>query len=98
MDLSKLQYSKSVSDRDIGELTSNGNKEAGSENKSALPIGKLPSDYSKGEATVETRIVFIISGGDKREKDYFKMLMKDRHIRRLKIAFVSKKGQGLVPS
>ena len=58
----------------------------------------MPSDYAKGEATIETKIVFIISGGDKREKDYFKMLMKDRHIRRLKIAFVSKKGQGLVPS
>ena len=98
MDLSKLQYSKSVSDRDIGKLVSNGNKEADLENESALTIGKLSSDYSKGEATVETRIVFIISGGDKREKDYFKMLMKDRHIRRLKIAFVSKKGQGLVPS
>ena len=98
MDLSKLQYSKSASDRDIGMLTGNKNKEIVSENKSALFIGGLSSDYSKGEATVETRIVFIISGGDKREKDYFKMLMKGRHIRRLKIAFVSKKGQGLVPS
>ena len=98
MDLSKLQYSKSLSDRDIGKLTCNRNKEADSEYKSALPTGKLSSDYSKGEATVETRIVFIISGGDKREKDYFKMLMKDRHVRRLKIAFVSKKSQGLVPS
>lgn len=98
MDLNKLRYSKTVAVKDMEAHSDKTEKAAVSEKDKSLSVGKMSSDYLKGEATIETKIVFIISGGDKREKDYFKMLMKDRHIRRLKIAFVSKKGQGLVPS
>lgn len=98
MDLNKLRYSKTVAVKDMEAHSDKTEKAAVSEKDKSLSVGKKSSDYLKGEATIETKIVFIISGGDKREKDYFKMLMKDRHIRRLKIAFVSKKGQGLVPS
>lgn len=98
MDLNKLLYSKTVAVKDIKSPCNKTDKAAVPENVQSLSLKKIPSDYSKGEATIETKIIFIISGGDKREKDYFKMLMKDRHIRRLKIAFASKKGQGLVPS
>lgn len=98
MDLNKLRYSKTVAVKDMEAHSNKTGKVAVLEKDNSLSIGKMSSDYLKGEATIETKIVFIISGGDKREKDYFKMLMKDRHIRRLKIAFVSKKGQGLVPS
>lgn len=98
MDLNKLRYSKTVAVKDMEAHSDKTEKAAVSEKDKSLSVGKMSSDYLKGEATIETQIVFIISGGDKREKDYFKMLMKDRHIRRLKIAFVSKKGQGLVPS
>lgn len=98
MDLNKLRYSKTVAVKDMEAHSNKTEKAAVLEKDNSLSVGKMPSDYSKGEATIESKIVFIISGGDKREKDYFKMLMKDRHIRRLKIAFVSKKGQGLVPS
>ena len=98
MDLNKLRYSKTVAVKDMEVHSDKTEKAAVSEKDKSLSVGKMSSDYLKGEATLETKIVFIISGGDKREKDYFKMLMKDRHIRRLKIAFVSKKGQGLVPS
>lgn len=98
MDLKKLQYSKTVAVKDVETPPCKKGKAVVSENGKSVSASSLPLDYSKGEATIETKIVFIISGGDKREKDYFKMLMKDRHIRRLKIAFVSKKGQGLVPS
>lgn len=98
MDLNKLRYSKTVAVKDMEAHSNKTKKVAVSEKDHSLYIGRMSSDYSKGEAAIETKIVFIISGGDKREKDYFKMLMKDRHIRRLKIAFVSKKGQGLVPS
>lgn len=98
MDLNKLRYSKTVAVKHMEAHSDKTEKAAVSEKDKSLSVGKMSSDYLKGEATIETKIVFIISGGDKREKDYFKMLMKDRHIRRLKIAFVSKKGQGLVPS
>lgn len=95
MDLNKLRYSKTVAVKDMEAHSNKTEKVAVLEKDNSLSVGKMPSDYSKGEATIETKIVFIISGGDKREKDYFKMLMKDRHIRRLKIAFVSKKA--LIP-
>ena len=98
MDLNKLRYSKTVAVKDMEAHSDKTEKAAVSEKDKSLSVGKMSSDYLKGEATIETKIVFIISVGDKREKDYFKMLMKDRHIIRLKIAFVSKKGQGLVPS
>lgn len=96
MDLNRLQYTKSQSDKDIGKQSFNVAKPHEEKKDKSLKI--TSSDYSKGEATIETRIVFVISGGDKRERDYFKMVMKDRNIRRLKIAFVSKKRQGLVPT
>lgn len=96
MDLNKLQYSKSQSERDIGKHKYS--EENPKKQEQAKPLKFTSSDYTKGEATIETRIVFVISGGDKRERDYFKMVMKDRNIRRLKIAFVSKAGQGLVPT
>lgn len=53
--------------------------------------------YAKEQPTIETKIIFVISGGAKREKDYFKLLVRDGQIKRLKIAFVSKTGQGLLP-
>lgn len=84
MDLNKLRYSKTVAVKDMEAHSDKTEKAAVSEKDKSLSVGKMSSDYLKGEATIETKIVFIISGGDKREKDYFKMLMKDRHIRRLK--------------
>lgn len=41
--------------------------------------------------------MFILSGGTKREKDYFRPLRSDSNIRSIKIAFRSKEGQGLKP-
>lgn len=55
------------------------------------------SDYTKGAPYISTRIVFILSGGSRREKDYFKPLKSDDNIRSIKIAFRSKDGQGLKP-
>ena len=64
----------------------------------AVPgLGAFVSDYSKGAPYLSTKIIFILSGGSKREKDYFKPLKADKMIRSIKIAFRSKNGQGLKP-
>ena len=60
-------------------------------------IGAIDTDYSKGEPKLEVKIIYILSGGSEREKDYFKPIIKDRQIRNVKIAFRSRKGQGLKP-
>lgn len=57
----------------------------------------VSSDYTKGAPFISTRIVFILSGGSKRERDYFRPLKSDGQIRSIKIAFRSKDGQGLKP-
>lgn len=59
-------------------------------------IGGAAAGYSKGEPVVVVKTLFIISGGEKRERDYFKVLTnsKDTVVR---VAFRSKKGEGLKP-
>lgn len=97
MDLSKLRYSKREAEKDISAMLRR--SQTADENVNASLSEGLASSagYAKEQPTVETQIVFIISGGAKREKDYFKQIIKDRKIKRLKIAFTSKDGQGLVP-
>lgn len=96
MDLNRLKYGKAQGEKDVSIPTG-----------TALPVaherqfsvnGDLPAgNYAKGEPFIETKMLFVISGGSKREKDYFKQLQKDKNITRLKLAFRSKDGQGLVP-
>lgn len=59
----------------------------------SLPQVELPSDYTKSEGEISVRILFILSGGEDRERNYFKMLKDDRKLERIKVAFASKKGQ-----
>lgn len=97
MDLSKLKYSKSEAGKDLPMKPSTSQS---TDKGEELPLSDslaLSVGYAKEQPTVETQIIFVISGGAKREKDYFKQIIKDRKIKRLKIVFTSKDGQGLVP-
>lgn len=95
MDLNRLKYSKSDSSKTINleplpKPNSTSTDEIGG-------LGALATDYTKGEPHLETTVVFILSGGSVREKDYFKPIKDDKQITNIKIAFRSKKGQGLKP-
>lgn len=99
MDISKLSYSKGK-----------GTKEAFPPVLEQYPAAPVYNDenllaemaesatfskaYQKGVGIVPTTILFVLSGGVKREKDYLKPLDK---IRRVVVAFASKRGQGLLP-
>lgn len=63
-----------------------------------LPSIALSSDYTKPEGEIDVRILFILSGGEDREHNYFKMLKDDNHLEKIKVAFASKEGQGLNPT
>lgn len=94
MKIEDFSYSKPESRYSVEET---GLKKAASgEEKIPDGSGATETPYSKGESTIETAILFIISGGDTREKNYFNFLRKER-ARRIRIAFRSKKGQGLTP-
>lgn len=94
MNLDNLNYSKKDSSKVINIETIPSNKVEADE---IGGMGASDSDYSKGEPHLDTAIVFILSGGSEREKKYFRPLKIDKHIKNIKIAFRSKKGQGLKP-
>lgn len=96
MNLDNLNYSKPDSSKIIQSSTIR--KDNGINEFAEIGgMGALDTDYTKGEPLLETTIVFILSGGSEREKDYFKPLKTDKQIHNIKIAFRSQKGQGLKP-
>lgn len=57
----------------------------------------LIEGYQKPMPEVEVTRIFVISGGTKREPDYFKLLRKGTSLKRIMVVVRSKKGQGLLP-
>ena len=53
--------------------------------------------YSKTDGILSTNLVFVLSGGEKREKDFLRELIRQRELNSLRVAFMSEKGQGLQP-
>ncbi len=96
MKIENLRYTKSEASIEIPDGASNLYSKQG---KSADITGldAETTDYTKGSPVLSTRIIFILSGGTKREKDYFRPLRADGHVHSVKIAFRSKGGQGLKP-
>lgn len=96
MKINNLKYTKDEPSENILESST----DAVSYSGEASPISGLGAEgshYSKGSPVLDTRIIFILSGGSKREKDYFRPIHNNPAIRTIKIAFRSKKGQGLKP-
>lgn len=57
----------------------------------------VPSMYSKSDGTLPYELVFVISGGAKRERDFLKVLIMGTGPSSLRVIFLSKEGQGLHP-
>ena len=57
----------------------------------------VPLMYSKSDGTLPYELVFVISGGTKRERDFLKVLIKGTGPSSLRVIFLSKEGQGLHP-
>ncbi|MGM9816161.1 MAG: RloB family protein [Lepagella sp.] len=53
--------------------------------------------YEKTDGTMSYSIVCVISGGEKRERDFLKTLIRHKDLDSLRVAFISKEGQGLQP-
>lgn len=53
--------------------------------------------YEKTEGTFSYSIVCIISGGERKERDFLRELIRQKELHSLRVAFLSKKGQGLQP-
>jgi hypothetical protein len=97
MDLSKLTYSKADSSRTPADTPLH-KATMESKNESGMPETiQVPLAYKKPEGVFSTSFVFVLSGGEKRERDFLKELIQPRKLRSLKVAFMSEKGQGLQP-
>lgn len=62
-----------------------------------LGDGMAPG-YTKKIGTADSRMLFVISGGSRREDDYFHILKSEYATHRLVYAFMSIKNQGLKPT
>lgn len=62
----------------------------------AMPVRSLKG-YEKTDGTLSYSIVCVISGGERKEKDFLRELIRQKELRSLRVAFVSKEGQGLQP-
>jgi hypothetical protein len=95
MDLSKLNYLKD----DSKQITREGNRETNfsSDSSAYMPNVYPASTYTKGESVLSPSLVFVLSGGEKKERDFLKVLIKGDVIRSLKVLFLSQENQGLQP-
>ncbi len=97
MDLSKLTYTKVFFNREPKEsiLIKTVKKEQKKISVSSEIISPL---YQKDEGVLSTKLIFVLSGGEKKEKDFLKELIRQKNLHSLRVDFMSQNGQGLQPN
>ena len=93
MDLSKLTYTKGSSERSLQDTIQK--PSTGKEERGDVLSVPVPAAYRKIEGVFSPNLVFVLSGGEKREKDFLWELIKQQKLRSLRVVFMSKEGQGL---
>lgn len=96
MDLSKLTYSKGEAEKEAKEPSQEATATKRVDQE-AIRVGEIPLSYQKTEGILSSSLVFVLSGGEKREKDFLYELIRQKELHSLRIAFLSEKGQGLQP-
>lgn len=96
MDLSKLTYTKRASEQ---EEKSPVQSAAVKKHRSVKIDTSLivSSAYQKIDGVLPGNLIFVLSGGSKRERDFLKILIKHKELHSLRVAFMSKKNQGFQP-
>lgn len=96
MNLSRLTYTKTVSERCPKDSvqTTPPKKER---SRKSVDVSGLSAAYQKREGVLASNLVFVLSGGEKKERDFLRELIKNHRIRSLRVIFMSKTGQGLQP-
>lgn len=97
MELDNLTYSKRNGRRSLlrkpfprGDVSSSASE--------LIKIARPQQGYEKGAPVLQPAIVYVLSGGEDREKTLFKSFMFDPLLKScVQVLFTSKKGQGLQP-
>jgi hypothetical protein len=93
MDFSKLKYTKEPLKR---KLKSVAKKNLIKKGQKKLTFSVKSQLYTKPVGVLSGNLIFVLSGGEKREKNFLNELINQK-FRSLRVAFMSKKGQGLHP-
>lgn len=102
MDFSKFTYAKGEPKQDAeyavpGEnLPLHKSEEGGEEAKSTTDVSVSPN-YQKPEGTLSPILVFVLSGGETRERNILKVLIQQKELHSLRVLFLSEQKQGLQP-
>lgn len=67
-----------------------------SEANNVITAFNASPNYQKGDSFREPSLFFIISGGEKRERDFLKELINSKESTALKALFLSKKGKDYI--
>ena len=109
MDFSKFSYKKDDSEqepktsicyRENEEQTDAEDRQTDvghSEANNVITASNVSPNYQKGDSFREPSLIFIISGGEKRERDFLKELISGEKSSVLRALFLSKERQGLDP-
>lgn len=98
MDLSKLTYSKNSPRKTLKKANSLPPAKRETESKPLVNQRYIPQSYSKTDGVLSPHLVFVLSGGEKRERDFLSKLIQQREIHSLRVVFMSENQQGLQPS
>lgn len=97
MDLGKLSYSKASLGREEREPIADRSSSHPAQAQATIMIGaaNVSAAYQKQDGALEQRLVFVLSGGEKKEHQILQELMVRKHS--VRVLFLSKEGQGLSP-
>lgn len=93
----RLSYTKDSGTHELEPLCQIGSNGADEVIAHSVITSDLPSVYSKSDGTLPYDLVFVISGGTTRERDFLKVLINGKGPSSLRVVFISKEGQGLHP-
>ncbi len=97
MDLSKLTYKKGSSIRSPKDsVQTTPIKKV--ERQKTIKVPHVDLAYEKQDGRLPSNLFFVLSGGEKKEKDFLQELIKKPNLHSLRVLFMSKKRQGLFPN
>lgn len=97
MDSTKLSYGKAAPDLELREQRY-GSVPKNEYDKMPVDETVVPDTYKKFEGKRSAALIFVISGGEVRERDFLRELIQQERPHSLKVAFFSKEKQGLQPN
>lgn len=93
----KLTYYREQKDFDLMPEKKSVNEHIGTEESIPVTQTRTLPGYEKAEGVLSYNIVCVISGGEHTERIFLQELIRQKNLHSLRVAFVSKEGQGLQP-